>query len=72
MIAKTKGIDDIRKLTKSLPTIRYVDPDYVYLPITNARCATGECYVKPGDSVKVGTVIGKRNGGHRRRRICQC
>ena len=64
MIAKTKGIDDIRKLTRSLPTIRYVDPDYVYLPITNARCATGECYVKEGDYVKVGTVIGKRNGGY--------
>ena len=64
MIAKTKGIDDIRKLTKSLPTLRYVDPDFVYLPITNARCATGECYVKEGDYVKVGTVIGKRNGGY--------
>ena len=64
MIAKTKGIQDIRKLTKSLPTISYTDPDYIYLPITNARCATGESYVKEGDYVKIGQVIGKRNGGY--------
>ena len=49
MISKTKQIDDIRKLTKSLPTIRHVDPDYVYLSIENARCAKGEVYVKEGD-----------------------
>ena len=64
MIAKTKGIDDIRKLTKSLPTVRYVDPDYVYISVTNARCATAEVYCKEGDYVKIGTVIGKRNGGY--------
>ena len=64
MIAKTKGIEDIRKLTKSLPTISYTDPDFIYLPITNARCATGESYVKEGDYVKIGQVIGKRNGGY--------
>ena len=63
MIAKTKGIDDIRKLTKDLPTIRYVDPDYVYLAVANARCATADVYVKPGDYVKIGTVIGMRHGG---------
>lgn len=63
MIAKTKGIDDIRKLTKDLPTIRYVDPDYVYLAVANARCATADVYCKPGDKVKVGTVIGMRHGG---------
>ena len=64
MSAKTKGIDDIRKLTKSLPTVRYVDPDYVYISVTNARCATAEVYCKEGDYVKIGTVIGKRNGGY--------
>ncbi|MBQ6817738.1 MAG: RnfABCDGE type electron transport complex subunit C [Bacilli bacterium] len=63
MIAKTRQIDDIRKLTKSLPSIRYVDPEYVYLPIENARCTSGEVYVKEGDYVKVGTVVGKRFGG---------
>ena len=64
MIAKTKGIDDIRKLTKDLPTIRYVDPEYVYLAVANARCATADVYVKPGDYVKIGTVIGMRHGGY--------
>lgn len=62
MIAKTREIANIRKLTNSLPTVRYVDPEYVYLAITNARCATGESYVKPGDHVKVGQVVGLRKG----------
>ncbi len=64
MIEKTRGIKDIRKLTKSLPTIRYVDPEYVYLAVTNARCGTSEIYCKPGDYVKIGTVIGMRHGGY--------
>lgn len=62
MIAKTKEIANIRKLTVSLPTIRYVDPDYVYIGITNARCATGEVFAKVGDYVKVGQLLGMRKG----------
>ena len=62
MIAKTKKIEDIKTLTKYLPSVRYTDPDYVYLSITNARCATGECYVKEGDKVLLGQVIGMRKG----------
>lgn len=62
MIAKTREIANIRKLTNSLPTVRYVDPEYVYIAITNARCANGEAYVKPGDYVKVGQKIGLRKG----------
>ncbi|MBE6137695.1 MAG: RnfABCDGE type electron transport complex subunit C [Erysipelotrichaceae bacterium] len=68
MIAKTKVIhgskqvEKIVKTTNSLPTIRYVDPDFVYLAITNARCPEGESYVKPGDKVKVGQVVGLRKG----------
>ena len=64
MIRKTTEIDDIRNLTKSLPTLRYVDPDYVYIAITNARCNTAETYKKIGDYVKYGEVLGKRNGGY--------
>ena len=37
MIAKTRQIANIRHLTNNLPTIRYVDPEYVYIAITNAR-----------------------------------
>ena len=62
MIAKTRQIANIRHLTNSLPTIRYVDPEYVYLAITNARCANGESYVKVGDKVKMGQVVGLRKG----------
>ena len=62
MIAKTRQIANIRHLTNSLPTVRYVDPEFVYLAITNARCAQGESYVKVGDKVKMGQVIGLRKG----------
>ena len=62
MIAKTRTIANIRKLTDSLPTVRYVDPDYIYMAITNSRCATGEAFVKAGDKVKVGQIIGLRHG----------
>ncbi len=63
MIARTKAIDDLRGLTRSLPTMRYTDPDYIYIAVTNARANESEIYVKPGDKVKVGQVVGKRKGG---------
>ncbi len=63
MIAKTRVIKDHKNLTRALPSKRYVDPDYVYLPITNTRCSSGEIFIKVGDKVKIGDVIGKRNGG---------
>lgn len=68
MIAKTKEIaaagelTSIVKATNSLPTIRYVDPEYVYMAVTNARCPQAEVYVKPGDYVKVSEIIGMRKG----------
>ena len=68
MIAKTKEIANtgeltsIVKATNSLPTIRYVDPEYVYMAVTNARCPQAEVYVKPGDYVKVSEIIGMRKG----------
>lgn len=61
MIAKTKEIKGVVSTT-SLPTLRYVTPDYVYIAVTNARCATAEVYVKPGDKVKIGQKIGIRKG----------
>lgn len=68
MIAKTREIANggeltkIVKATNSLPTIRYVDPEYVYMAVTNARCPQAEVYVKPGDYVKVSQRIGMRKG----------
>lgn len=61
MIAKTKVIGDIRKATHSLPLVRYVDPEYVYLAVCNTRCPRADIGVKPGDKVKIGTVIGVRH-----------
>ena len=62
MIAKTREIYRDKRLTNSLPTVRYLDPEYVYLGVTNQRCATGEVFVKPGDHVKMGQQIGLRHG----------
>ena len=68
MIANTREAGNIPELTKivkatnSLPTIRYVDPEYVYIAVTNARCPSAEVYVKAGDQVKVGQPIGLRKG----------
>ena len=64
MIAKTRQIADTLNLTTHLPTIHYTNPKKVYVACTNARCATGELYVKVGDKVKIGTVLGKRFGGY--------
>lgn len=61
MIAKTRQIVGAVS-TNSLPTLRYLEPEYIYLAITNARCATGETYVKVGDTVKVGQKVGLRKG----------
>ena len=62
MIAKTREIFRDKRLTNSLPTVRFLDPEYVYLSVTNQRCATGELFVKPGDHVKMGQKIGLRHG----------
>lgn len=61
MIAKTKQIVGAVS-TVSLPTLRYLEPDFVYLAVTNARCAEAEVFVKVGDDVKVGQKIGLRKG----------
>jgi len=60
MIEKTRCIKDTSKLTRNLPTMRYITPDYVYLPIINTRCDCGEVFVKVGDKVKIGQIIGNR------------
>lgn len=62
MIAKTKAIKNIEKFTDSMPTIRYVDPEYVYLAVQNARCQVGDVLVKEGDYVKIGDKIALRHG----------
>lgn len=60
MIAKTRTIGDALDITTELPTIRYVKPKRIYLGFTNQRFDKADIYVKPGDSVKIGTILGKR------------
>ena len=61
MIAKTRYIEDTKNLTGVLPSIRYVDPKYIYLAVSNARCPTAEVYIKEGDHVNACQVIGMRH-----------
>ena len=62
MIAKTRYIKDTKKLVGSLPTVRYVEPKYIFLPTTNARCSSFELYIKEGDHVNTFQLIGLRHG----------
>lgn len=63
MIKKIKQIKDYKGLTDVLPAVRMVDPEFVYIPVINARCKTAEVFVEEGETVKMGQVIGQRNGG---------
>jgi len=62
MIAKTRRIHDTKHLTGSLPAIRYVDPEYCYMAVANARASQADIYVKEGDHVNCCQVIGMRHG----------
>lgn len=63
MIKKSKKVRDYKELTRALPTLRYVDPKKVFIHLQNGRCATYDLFVKEGDTVKLGEVIGMRHGG---------
>jgi Na+-translocating ferredoxin:NAD+ oxidoreductase subunit C len=62
MIAKTKYLPDGKKELKALPILHYLDAQYVYYPVTSARCPEGETCVRGGQFVKVGEVVGTRKG----------
>ena len=63
MIKKSRKVRDYKALTKVLPTLRYVDPEKVFIHLQNGRCKTYDLNVKEGDYVKLGEVIGIRHGG---------
>ena len=63
MIQKTVKIKDTKHLVGSLPTIRYLDPDFVYIATNNARCPKAEVFIKEGDHVNTYQVIGIRHAG---------
>ncbi len=62
MIAKTKYIPDGKKELKELPIRHYLDANFLYYPVTSARCPEGETCVRGGQFVKIGEVIGTRKG----------
>ncbi len=63
MIAKTKKVADYKKLSTELPTLRYVDPERVYLSLNTDRAKQYSVNVETGDYVKLGQIIGERDGG---------
>lgn len=63
MIKKSRKVRDYKELTRALPTMRYLEPEAVYIHLQNGRCKTYDLYVKEGDHVKLGEVIGVRYGG---------
>ena len=63
MISKTKYIKDTKNLVGSLPSIKYMDPKYIFLATSNARCPKADIYVKEGDHVNLFQVIGMRHAG---------
>lgn len=62
MIAKTRKIHDTKNLVGTLQAIRYVDPKFIYIALTNARCPKSDLYIKEGDHVNCCQVIGMRHG----------
>ncbi len=62
MIAKTKYIPDGKKELKQLPILHYLDANFLYYPVTSARCPDGETCVRGGQFVKIGEVLGTRKG----------
>lgn len=63
MIARSRAIKDTKGLLTSLPTLHMEVPDYLFYATDNARCKTAEIYVKDGDHVYMGQLIGMRDGG---------
>ncbi|MFA6829594.1 MAG: RnfABCDGE type electron transport complex subunit C [Bacilli bacterium] len=60
MIKKTTKIHGNVHLTGSKPTLQAPVPPYIYLATANTRCPKIDIYVKPGDHVNMGQVIGMR------------
>lgn len=60
MIMKTRMIPDGKANLKKLPVYYHENAEYLYYPITNARCPEGETCVIDGQHVKVGELIGTR------------
>ena len=61
MISKVRRIKDTKNLTGMLPTIRFVEPQYIYIAMGNARCPQAELFIKEGEHVNSCQLIGMRH-----------
>lgn len=61
MIQKATTIEDTKGLLGMLPTISVEAPDYIFIATDNARCPKSEVFIKEGDRVKIGQIIGVRH-----------
>ena len=61
MIKKTTHIQDSLGLLGHIPTIHAPVPEYLFIASENARCPKAELFIKEGDYVKYGQVIGMRH-----------
>lgn len=61
MIAKTRHIQDTKKLLGTLPTVEAPVPEFLFIATNNARCNSSEIYVKEGDHVNCCQLIGMRH-----------
>jgi len=64
MIRKTNQIRTLDELPKSLPTVSIDVPEKVYVTLMEMRTKTYTLSVAEGDQVKIGQIIGERDGGY--------
>ncbi len=62
MITNSRRVKDYKQLDRELPTLRHVDPDYIYINLQNARAKEYTLDVEVGDHVKLGEILGRRKG----------
>ncbi len=64
MIKKQNQVATKQELLNPLPTIEITVPEKVYITLMEMRTKSYELTVSEGDTVKVGQMIGERNGGY--------
>ncbi len=63
MITGSRRVSDYKQLMKELPTLRHVDPERVYINLPGERCPKYTVHVEKGAKVKLGEILGERDGG---------
>ena len=57
-------LSDLKKMS-NLDITEYLTPKYVYIPLASGRDENVTTFVKKGDYVAIGTVLGKRKGANK-------